>query len=295
MKRRKVSITVARSAGFCTGVKRALRIALDAAQSGDDVRMLGDIVHNEQVVEEIRRAGIRTMRRLGKGAGKALLIRAHGASQSVLRRASERRYRIVDATCPMVREIHRLAIQCERRGCRVIVIGDKKHDEVVGIQGQPRRKALVVESVAQIPWPAIRRMKKVAVLVQSTQNEENAVKIVEAIRRRVPDLEFHNTICRPTREKQREARQLPLRNDVMVVIGSRQSANTRRLYEISRSLNTRTHWVQTARELRTVWFKGCGRVGVLAGASTPDHTIRQVVAGIRERACKAGRRADGGD
>lgn len=270
-------VRVAKSAGFCFGVKRAIRIARDLAASGAEVRMLGDIVHNEQVIRGLEAAGIRKLRRLGRGRGRTLLIRAHGAPDRQIRAARRRGYRIVDATCPMVREIHRLVRRMDRSGRRVIVMGDRKHDEVVGIVGRCRRGALVLDLKEPLPEKKLRRIRRAAIVVQSTQNEAEALAAVEAIRALAPDLKFFNTICRPTRMKQQEVRILPLETDVVLVIGSRTSANTRRLYEIARSLNRRTHWIQSASGLRLAWFRNARTVGVTAGASTPEEIIRGVV------------------
>ena len=274
-------VRVARSAGFCFGVKRAIRMARDLADSGAEVRMLGDIVHNEEVIRGLEAAGIRKLRRLGQGRGCTLLIRAHGAPACLPAAARRRGYRIVDATCPMVREIHRLVRRMAAAGRVVIVIGDRKHDEVAGIVGQCPRSAIVLDVSEPLPERRLRRIRRAAIVVQSTQNEARALALVEAIRALVPDLRFFNTICRPTRLKQQEVRVLPLNSDVVVVIGSRTSANTRRLYEIARSLNRRTHWIQTASGLRRAWFRNASTVGVTAGASTPEEIIRGVVGAIR--------------
>lgn len=274
-------VHVAKSAGFCFGVKRAIRIARELVGSGIDVRMLGDIVHNEQVISDLENAGIRKQRRLGQGRGSTLLIRAHGAQDRQIRAAQKRGYKIVDATCPMVREIHRLVQRMDATGRSVIVIGDRHHDEVVGIVGQIRRRAIVLDVKEPLPEKQLRGIRRAAVVVQSTQNETKVQAKVEAIRALVPDLKFFNTICRPTRMKQQEVRLLPLENDVIVVIGSSTSANTRRLYEIARSLNRRAHWIQTAADLRRSWFRNARTAGVTAGASTPEEIISGVVSAIK--------------
>jgi 4-hydroxy-3-methylbut-2-enyl diphosphate reductase len=274
-------IRVAKSAGFCFGVRRAIKIAMELAGSGRPVFMLGDLVHNENVIRDIEAAGIRKLKRLGCGRGRTLLIRAHGAPARVLQQARRRGYRVVDATCPMVKEIHRTARALERQGRHVIVIGDPRHEEVLGILGQLRGPGLVVESLEQLPAKALRRIRRAGVVVQSTQNQARVAPLLEALRARIPDLRFCDTICRPTRLKQAEVRALPLAHDVVIVIGSRTSANTRRLYEIARSLNPRTRWIQDASELKPAWFRGAHSVGVTAGASTPQTLIEAVVERLR--------------
>lgn len=272
-----MKINLAKNGGFCFGVRRALAIALKTAQSGARVEMLGDIVHNEDVVQQMNSAGIRTIKRLGRGDGKILLIRAHGASQEVFDKAVKRGYRIVDATCPKVRQIYKMAELSKQEGCEVIIIGDRNHDEVRGIVGQLKGKAIVIDSLKRIPLKTIKRISKACVVVQSTQNLDTTLQILARLKKHVKCLNFYNTICKPTRVKQQEIKTLPLKNDVMIIIGSRTSANTRRLFEIAKSLNKRTHWIQGKDELKTAWFKGAGKVGVMAGASTPDKTTRDVV------------------
>lgn len=276
-----MKVNLAKSAGFCFGVRRAINIAMQTVKTKRQVFMLGDIVHNEDVVKEIRDAGINKIRLLGLGKGKTLLIRAHGCPKKTLRQAKVRGYSIVDATCPMVKEIHKIAGSLEKRGFKVIVIGDKYHDEVKGIVGQLKNKAIVIDSLENIPLNRIKRLKKTGVMVQSTQNLEKVEKIAGVLRENVKRLEFHNTICQPTRAKQAEIRSMPLKNDVMVVIGSRTSANTQRIYEISKSLNKRTHWVNSEKQIKKNWFSKAKSAGVTAGASTPESTIRRVLMKIR--------------
>jgi len=272
-----MQINVAKSAGFCFGVKRALQIAHKTALSCKNVYMLGDIVHNEDVVRKIKETGIKKIKHLGDGYGKTLLIRAHGASQAVMLKAKNRGYAIIDATCPMVKEIHKIALTMENKGYSIIIIGDKKHDEVQGIIGQLKDKAIVIDSHVNLNFKRLAKLGKAAVLVQSTQNLDKVLTIVAKLKKYIKDLLFFNTICRPTRIKQREIKSLPLANDVMIIIGSRTSANTKRLYEISKALNKKSYWIQSRQDIKLDWFKSSRSVGITAGASTPDSTTQEVV------------------
>ena len=276
-----MKINLAKSAGFCFGVRRALKIAFGTVKKGAKVEVLGDIVHNEDVVREIREAGVKKIKRLGKGENKVLLIRAHGASAETYKKASTLGYSIVDATCPMVKEIHKIAKISKREGCEVIIIGDKEHDEVRGIMGQLNDKTVVIDDSKKIPLARVKKIKKACVVVQSTQNLEKTLAIVEVLKRYIKDLQFFNTICKPTRTKQKEAQEMPLKNDVMVIIGSKTSANTKRLYQISKSLNKRSYWVQSEDEIKRGWFRNAQSVGVMSGASTPDYTTENVIEYIK--------------
>lgn len=302
------TIHLARTAGFCFGVKRAIRMAHELAQCNGTplarhwrgfarralpasssrrgepgrVCMLGDLVHNRHVICQLEKAGIKKIARLGNGRGKTLLIRAHGAGNRLMEQARRRGYTIADATCPMVRAIHKIVRQMDRRGYRIIVLGDRRHEEVQGIVGQIRKKPIVIESRARIPWNQIRPIKRAAIVVQSTQNMDEIIPIVGNLKLKIKEVKFFNTICRPTRMKQTEMKVLPLQNDVVIVIGSRSSANTKRLYQIARALNPRSYWLESAAQIKKAWFKNAHSIGITAGASTPESATRAVTARIRQ-------------
>ncbi|MCP4650826.1 MAG: 4-hydroxy-3-methylbut-2-enyl diphosphate reductase [PVC group bacterium] len=277
-----MKINIAKSAGFCFGVKHALNIAFKSVDSGANIDMLGDIVHNEDVVKQISQAGIKKISRLRKGASKTLLIRAHGAPAKTHQKAKSLGYKIIDSTCPMVKEIHMIAKKAEKKGCTIIIVGDQKHDEVRGIIGQLKKNPIVIDRLENIPLTKIKRIKKAAIVVQSTRNMEKTLAIVETLKQYIANLEFHNTICNPTRIKQQEMKIMPLKNDLVIVVGSKTSANTKRLYELSKSLNKKSYWIQSKNDINPSWFKGVKSVGITSGASTPDETTKAVVAEIKK-------------
>jgi 4-hydroxy-3-methylbut-2-enyl diphosphate reductase len=277
-----MKIVLAKSAGFCFGVKRAIDIALEAALKYKDICMVGDIVHNEDVARQIELAGIKKVSALKDGKGKVFLIRAHGAATAVMQRAKNKGYKIIDATCPMVKEIHHIAGDMEKKGYRIIVIGDRNHDEVKGILGHLKRGAILIEDAGHIPVAALKKIARACVVTQSTQNMDKVLDIVAILRQYIKKVEFFNTICRPTRIRQEEIKKMPLENDVMIIIGSRSSANTKRLYEISKSINKRSYWVNSPKEIRRGWFTRAKTVGITAGASTPDTTTQAVIRRIQK-------------
>jgi len=276
-----MKVNLANSAGFCFGVRRAINIAMETAKTNQPVFMLGDIVHNEEVVKKIQETGIKKINRLSSGKGKTLLIRAHGCSKKTLQRAKELGYSIIDATCPTVKEIHAIAKKLENKGFKIIVIGDKSHDEVKGIVGQLKTKAIIIDNLKNIPIKKIRLLKRAGVVVQSTQNLDKVQKIIDILGKNIGKLEFHNTICKPTRAKQNEIKVMPLENDLVIIIGSRTSANTKRIYEISKSLNKRSYWVNSSREIKKSWLVKAKNIGITAGASTPESTIQKVLQEIK--------------
>ncbi|MBI4707098.1 MAG: 4-hydroxy-3-methylbut-2-enyl diphosphate reductase [Candidatus Omnitrophica bacterium] len=276
-----MQINLAKSAGFCFGVKRALKIALDTAKLDKSVCMLGDIVHNEEVVKLITKSGIRKVKRLGRGKGKTLIIRAHGTCKKTLLKAKKLGYKVIDATCPMVKETHKIAKSAEKKGFRVIIIGDKNHDEVHGIAGQLGKKAIIIDGSEDTLLDNIAKIEKACVVVQSTQNLDKVEETMKIIRSKVKNVKFYNTICRPTTIKQDEIKKMPLDNEMMIIIGSRNSANTKRLFEISKRLNKKSYWIDSKNEIKKGWFKNVRSVGITAGASTPEPVIKAIINHIR--------------
>jgi len=279
---RRIKINLAKHAGFCFGVKRAIKIAQEVAKSRYKIEMLHEIVHNEKVVKDIEKLGLKKVKRLRKGKNKALLIQAHGMPRNIIKKAKDSDYKIIDATCPMVYEIHKTAISMEKEGRKIIIIGDKNHIEVKGIAGNIKSRPLIVESGKDIPLNKIKKIQKGAVVVQSTQNVQKVENIIKVLKKNIRDLKVFNTICAITRKKQREIQTMPLDNDIMIIVGSKKSANTKRLYEISRSLNKRTYWVESPKDLKKEWLKEASNIGVTSGASTPDYLTQNVIGRIKE-------------
>ncbi len=276
-------ITITKSAGFCFGVLRALRLAQQTAKSHKNIYMLGDIVHNPRVVSDIKKIGIKKITKLKTQGNGVLLIRAHGAQKSVYDQAKKLGYKIIDATCPMVKEIHSIAKRYEEKNYTIIIIGDKKHDEVIGIKGNLKNKPIVLSNKKEIKRLQLSHIKKAAVVVQSTQNQEKVKDIVAELKKQIKKLIFRNTICQPTRLKQKEIQQLPSTQDIMIIIGAKSSANTKRLYELSKKINPNTYWVNSKSEIKKCWFKDKIKVGIGAGASTPDYIIKEIESFIKNR------------
>lgn len=273
-------INIAKNAGFCFGVKRAVNMALNGVKKHNDVYMLGDIVHNEHVIERIKNAGIKTAKNIDQVKDGALLLRAHGTTSEIYNEAKKKGVKIIDATCPLVLEIHKIAKTLEKDGYKVVIIGDYNHDEVTGIASQIK-KPIIIAKPEDVKKNIKMIIKRIGVVVQSTQNIENTKKIIAELIPKCRELKFMDTICGPTKSYQREIRSMPKKNDVMIIVGSFKSANTYRLTEISKSLNPNTYQVKSENDLKPEWFKTADSVGITAGASTPDWIINKVVDKIR--------------
>jgi 4-hydroxy-3-methylbut-2-enyl diphosphate reductase len=275
-----LTITVAQNAGFCFGVKRAMDLARKAVVGHQKVVMLGDIVHNESVVADLEKAGVIVFNDIDKvPSGMPVLFRSHGTPLDIWQKAAERSLTIIDATCPLVKEIHKAAKMLEEDDRAVIIIGDKGHDEVKGIASQIYDPIILSNTDDAMQLRTIRRA---GVVLQSTQFMDNVNAIVNILITKVQDLRIINTICQPTRERQKQLKDLAVQNDVMIVVGSFSSANTKRLVSIAKRLNPRSYQVQGPTDVDFEWFKNATTIGISAGASTPAEIVMAVVKKINE-------------
>ena len=253
-----MKIFLAKDAGYCFGVRDAVNLAYDTADAHGEVYMLGTIVHNERVIENLSNAGAKVVERLDDvPENKPLLFRAHGTAPELWKNADKKNLDLIDATCPLVTEIHDEIKKLEEEGRNTIIIANV--DEA----------------------KALRKMKKAGVVSQSTQMIENVQEIMSILMEKVFDLRFVNTICFPTRRNHEQIKELALRCDVMIVIGSFTSANSKRLTQLALERNKRSYQVTTAEELDISWFNDCETVGISAGASTPDEIINEVINNIK--------------
>ncbi|MEC7901398.1 MAG: 4-hydroxy-3-methylbut-2-enyl diphosphate reductase [Candidatus Neomarinimicrobiota bacterium] len=275
-----MKILLAKNAGYCFGVRDAVDMAYDTAKEHGDVYMLGHIVHNENVVNDLDKAGAKVVDSLDKVPdGRPVLLRAHGTHVDIWKEAKQKNMNIVDATCPLVRDIHDEIKQLEADGRKIIIIGDHGHDEVVGIASQVKNPMIVATPEEAIK---LRKTKRAGVVSQSTQTIENVQEIVNILMNKVVDLRFINTICFPTKRNQEQIKELSEKCDVMFVIGSFTSANSKRLTDLSKERNKRSYQVTCALDINEKWLEDCNVVGISAGASTPDNIIEEVLERIKE-------------
>ncbi len=269
-----MKITIARDAGYCFGVRDAVNLAYETAEERGDVYMLGDIVHNERVVEDLAEAGTKVVESLDEiPDDRPVLFRAHGTAENVWEAAKGKDIDIVDATCPLVQEIHDEVEKLSTDGRQIIIIGDHGPDEVVGIMSHADNPIVVATPEEA---SALRKMKRAGVVSQSTQTIENVQAIINILMTKVFDLHFINTICFPTKRNQEQIKELASDSDVMIIIGSFTSANSKRLTELAVEINPSTYQVTCADEIEPGWFDEAEKVGVSAGASTPDYLIDEV-------------------
>ena len=275
-----MKVIIAKDAGYCFGVRDAVNLAHDTAEKFGDVYMLGDIVHNENVVDDLSKAGAKVVDSLAEiPKDKKILFRAHGTKPELWEKAQKAGRDIIDATCPLVHEIHDEVKKLSDEGRQIIVIGDHGHDEVVAIAAQVD-KAIVVSNKSEAA--KIRRFRRIGVVSQSTQMIENVQEIVNVLMTRAYDLKFINTICFPTKRNHEQIKELATNCDIIIIIGSYTSANSKRLTKLSKTINSNTYQVTCVDEIDEKWFLNCDKVGISAGASTPDYLISEVAKRIEK-------------
>ncbi len=269
-----MKIKIAKDAGYCFGVRDAVNLAYDTAEKYGNVYMLGDIVHNERVVSDLNNAGAKIVDNLNDIPDHSpVLFRAHGTRQDIWEDAKKRNLDIIDATCPLVHEIHHEVKKLEKEGRKIIIIGDHGHDEVIAIANQAKNP-LIISNKEQAK--NIRKIKKAGIVSQSTQMIENVQEIISVLMKKIFDLRFVNTICFPTKRNHEQIKSMAEDNDIMIIIGSFTSANSKRLTELSKQRNDNSYQVTCADDLNLSWFRGVDSVGISAGASTPDYLIKEV-------------------
>lgn len=273
-----MKVYLAREVGFCFGVKRAINMTRQALAEHNDVSILGDVVHNRTVTSELEARGLKKVNDLEDVRGGTMVIRAHGLPLQRIQEAHDRGLRIVDATCPIVTQAQEAAIELERRGCQVVIIGDKNHAEIKGVVGNLRNPALVVDSVEELHEAELdkRLLRKVGVIFQTTHSFELCSSIVSELIQMAKEVQVINTICRPVRNRQMDAVELAEKVDIMIVVGSRSSANTIELKHLCLKYNSNTIHVENADELDMERFATIEEVGIASGLSTPPETVESV-------------------
>lgn len=273
------TIRVAEHAGACYGVNRALELARRCAlEHAEPVHTLGPLIHNPIVVEELAEQGVGLSQSLDEIDRGSVIIRSHGVVPQVIEDARARGLSVVDATCPYVKKVHKAASNLVHEGYDLIIVGESGHPEVEGIVGHAEGKAHVVASPQDLDGLTLG--KRVGVVVQTTQTAANLSAVVAALAPLVSELRVVNTICAATSERQRAAASLASEADIMVVVGGKNSGNTRRLAQICHVACPKTHHIEDAAELDRSWFDGARLIGITAGASTPQAHIERVVSDI---------------
>ena len=275
-----MEITVAKSAGFCFGVQRAVdSVYKELEDNSGKIYTFGPIIHNEQVVEDLNKRGIEvidTVEQLKEIKEGTVVIRSHGVAKEIYDILEQQKLKMVDATCPFVKKIHNIVLDESNNGKTIIIIGNDNHPEVEGIKGWVNGEVIVINKEEQIEKLSLSEQTKACIVSQTTFNHNKFKYLVEIIRKKGYDITVVNTICNATHVRQVEAQKISSKVDGMIVIGGKNSSNTQKLYDICRNECENTFYVQTVKDLNLHELKSLKSIGITAGASTPKNIIEEV-------------------
>ena len=275
-----MKIMLAKTAGFCFGVRRAVDTVYEQVEKAEPpIYTYGPIVHNETVVQELEEKGVRVLdsaEELSALEEGTVIIRAHGVGRAIYDLLEKKGIRLVDATCPFVKKIHRIVQREEANGRTILIIGNAKHPEVEGIRGWCTKNSYVIESAEEAEKFAAPLTEKLCIVSQTTFNYNKFEDLVEIISKKGYDILVLNTICSATEERQTEAGQIASEVDAMIVIGGSHSSNTQKLFEICKKECENTYYIQSLDDLDLKTSKSIRCVGITAGASTPNKIIEEV-------------------
>ena len=281
-----MKVILAKSAGFCFGVKRAVEtVYREAEKKEQPIYTYGPIIHNEEVVSDLEKKGvtvIHSVDELDEQPKGTVIIRSHGVEKAIYDQIRQRGFEIVDATCPFVLKIHRLVEQYSKEDYHIVIIGNESHPEVEGIKGwSDASKTTVIGTRQEAENFSPAAEKKVCIVSQTTFNYNKFQELVEIMSKKGYDITVLNTICNATEERQTEAERIAKTADAMIVIGGRASSNTQKLFEICKKECENTYYIQTMKDLDLSRLKSTDNVGITAGASTPNTIIEEVQKNVR--------------
>ncbi len=284
-----MKVVVAKSAGFCFGVKRAVQTVYDEAEMANGkIYTYGPIIHNEQVVEDLAKRGVEIIEgidELDSIREGTVIIRSHGVSRDIQNLLMKNNINLIDATCPFVKKIHNIVKEKSSEGYNIIIIGNENHPEVEGIMGwaapSGKVRITVIDTEEKAENYIFSKGDKTCLVSQTTFNYNKFNKLVEIIEKKGYDIIVVNTICHATDERQKEAAELAKAADAMIVIGGKSSSNTQKLYDICKDECKNTYYIQTPVDLDLRKLQACNYVGITAGASTPNNIIEEVQTNVR--------------
>ena len=281
-----MEVNVAKTAGFCFGVKRAVDQVYEQTEkeNGKKIYTYGPIIHNEEVVKDLRSRGVEVIHseeELAALTEGIVIIRSHGVPKRIYDLLEERKLQYVDATCPFVKKIHNIVQKASEEGSHVIIIGNPEHPEVQGIMGWSLLPVTVIQDAEEAEQLSLPEEQKICIVSQTTFNYNKFKDLVEIISKKRYDISVLNTICNATKERQTEAKSIAKGVDAMIVIGDKHSSNTQKLFEICKKACNNTYYIQTLDDLDMNQLRSVETVGITAGASTPNKIIEEVQKNVR--------------
>ncbi|MBM4405813.1 MAG: 4-hydroxy-3-methylbut-2-enyl diphosphate reductase [Chloroflexi bacterium] len=285
------SVLLAKPRGFCAGVERAIDIVEIALEMhGRPVYVRKEIVHNPHVVEDLRKKGaifVESEDEVPEGA--VVIFSAHGVAPAVRNNAQSRKLTTIDATCPLVTKVHVEAIKYVKEGFSILLIGHAGHDEIIGTMGEAPNSIQLIEDVEDAENVSVKDPNKVVCLTQTTLSIDDTKEVVDALKRRFPNMHTRNDICYATQNRQAAVKDLAKRVDLILVVGAANSSNSVRLMEVARAQGVKAHRIADVKEVRPDWLQGVASIGVTSGASTPEVKVTEVVDYLKSKGHVAAR------
>ncbi|MFC2169114.1 4-hydroxy-3-methylbut-2-enyl diphosphate reductase [Acidobacteriota bacterium] len=276
-----MEIIIAKNSGLCYGVKRALRIVEETRkQEKGRIFTLGDLIHNPQIIANLRKQDIFAIADADSIREGAIIIRSHGVSPEIYEQIERKKKKIIDATCPIVKKIQKLVADLASREEEIIIVGNKNHPEIKGLLGYSKGKGVVIENINQAN--RLPKRKKRSVLAQSTQDLLFFKKLVASLIERTQELKVYNTICESTQSRQKHTSKLASQVDTLFILGGKNSSNTNKLYQISKNILSNTYFIESAEHISSAMLKEANKVGLSGGASTPPEALQDAVVKIKE-------------
>lgn len=271
-----MEIIIADNAGFCFGVKRAVDITTtELLNSNNNIYSLGPLIHNPQAVKSFEEKGLKTIDEIEEIKNGRVIIRSHGVSKSIIDKISDMNLDIIDSTCPYVKSVHKRVEEYQNQGYNIVIIGDASHPEIIGINGWCKNQAFIVNSLEEAR--NLSKMDKICVVSQTTNTQEKFETLSKIIKEKGNKVEIFNTICNATNLRQESCKEVSSKVDAMIVIGGYHSSNTNKLVEISKKYCKNVYHIETSKELPLQVLSKFNKIGITAGASTPDWIIKEVV------------------
>ncbi|PIR73582.1 MAG: 4-hydroxy-3-methylbut-2-enyl diphosphate reductase [Candidatus Moranbacteria bacterium CG10_big_fil_rev_8_21_14_0_10_35_21] len=288
-----MKITLSQYAGFCEGVERAYEIIKKASKDKKvkkPIFVFGSLVHNQDVVDRIEKLGVRKISltedlnelldSIKKEVG-TLVITAHGMGPEIYELTKKKKISVIDTTCPRVMKAQRLAKIFADRKAQIIIIGDKKHKETKGINEWTNSQAILIENKKDLKTLKLNLKKKISIISQTTQDQDFTEYVNNFVKKQYPSAEIMDTICSTTHNRQTELKNMAKSNDVIIAIGSPESANSTRLWEIAKRINPKAYFIERASQIKKEWLRNCQTVGITAGASTPGWIIDEIMENLK--------------
>jgi 4-hydroxy-3-methylbut-2-enyl diphosphate reductase len=275
-----IKFLIGKESGFCFGIKRAMSLLNSACEKGERVYSLGEIVHNREVVKKLKNR-LTTVNDIREVRGRKVIIRTHGVGPRVYERLKVTAREVIDATCPFVKKAQKCTEELRRENYKIVIVGNRNHPEVKALREYAGRGSLVIKTQQALKRVKLKKFSKIGLLAQTTVARETFSKVALAILSQASETKIFNTICQITEARQKEALRLAKEADLMIVIGGKNSSNTKILAEICGRECQRTYLIETPRELRREWFRGIKKVGVAGGTSSPDWLIEEVIDRIK--------------